>query len=76
MCRSSVYWVRVGRGPALLAVGVDGDCLDNFGLNLACKAKGLSCHTKNQSLPKHLRKKTSKGAKYCLPLRYKNDPLK
>ena len=30
----------------------------------------------NQPLPKYLRKKTSKSAKYHLPLRYKKDPLK
>ena len=48
-----------------------------FGLGLACQAaaKGLSCHIKNQVLPKHLRKKTSKCAKYRLSLRNKKDPL-
>ena len=30
MSISSVYWVRVGQGQALLAVGVGGGCLDNF----------------------------------------------
>ena len=31
---------------------------------------------KYQPLPKYLREKTSKSAKYNLPLRYKKDPLK
>ena len=45
-----------------------------FGLCLACKAKGHSSHTKNQPLPNQLRiKKTSKSAKYRLPLRCKKD---
>ena len=38
------------------------------------KAKGHSCHTKNQLLPKTFtkkKKKTSKSAKYPWPLRYK-----
>ena len=32
-----------------------------FGLGLACQAKA---HAKNQLLPNHLRKRTSKSAKY------------
>ena len=47
-----------------------------FGLGLACQAKGRSCRTKNQPLPKHFRKKKmSKSAKYRLPLCYKG-PIK
>ena len=30
--RSSVHWVRVGQGPAVLAVDVGGGCLHNFDL--------------------------------------------
>ena len=30
--RSSVHWVRVGQGPAVLAVDVGGGCLHNFSL--------------------------------------------
>ena len=41
------------------------------------KAKGHSCHTRNQLLPKPFTKnKPSKNAKYPSPLRYKKDPLK
>ena len=48
-----------------------------FGLGLACKAKGHSCHTKNQLRPKPFTEKTSKSAKYPWSLRYKKkDPLK
>ena len=32
------------------------------------KAKGHSCHTKNQFLPKPFTEKTSKSAKYRLPV--------
>ena len=35
------------------------------------KAKGHSCHTKNQLVPKPFTEKTSKSAKYPWPLRYK-----
>ena len=30
--RSSVHWVRVGQGPAVLAVDVGGGCLHNYSL--------------------------------------------
>ena len=30
--KSSVHWVRVGQGPAVLAVDVGGCCLHNFSL--------------------------------------------
>ena len=47
-----------------------------FGLGLASKPKGHSCHTKNQLLPKPFTEKTSKSAKYPLPLHYKITLLK
>ena len=40
------------------------------------KPKGHSCHTKNQLLPKPFTEKTSKSAKYRLPLRYKKKKKK
>ena len=43
---------------------------------LGWPSKGLTYHAKNQLLPNHLRKRTSKRAKYRLPLPYKNRPVK
>ena len=33
--------------------GSDNNSGIGFGMGLACQAKGLSCHTKNQPLPKY-----------------------
>ena len=30
--RPTIIWIRVGQGPAALAVGADGGCLDIFSL--------------------------------------------
>ena len=40
------------------------------------KAKCHSCHTKNQPLPKQLRKKTSKSAKHACHYATKKRPVK
>ena len=54
--------------------------ISNFSSFLAlawlAKSKANVVIPENQPLPKYLRKKTSKSAKYRLPLRYKKDPLK
>ena len=51
-----------------------------FGLGLASQTKGQCCHTETinpcQKIYGKRKKKTSKSAKYRLPLRYKESPLK
>ena len=41
-----------------------------FGLGLACQADGKCCHTKKSNLAKIFTEKTSKSAKYRLPVRF------
>ena len=47
-----------------------------FGLGLVAKAKGHSCHTKNQLLPKPFTEKKRVNAKYPGPLRHKKKTKK
>ena len=51
-------------------------CFSSFWPGLGLPSKGLSYHAKNQLLPNHLRKRTSKSAKYHFATTLQKRPVK